>query len=93
VQNKDGGLFVGMPSKPDKSSSTGYRNTAQVGKDFREDFNAAVITAYHAAKERAAEKPPPIKEQMKAAKKEADKANAALPTPEKGAKSKKAERA
>ena len=27
VENKDGELFVGMPSKPDKTSKTGYRNT------------------------------------------------------------------
>jgi DNA-binding cell septation regulator SpoVG len=102
VQNKDGELFVGMPSKPDKSSTTGYRNTVFVDKDFREDFNAAVIDKYHTAVEQAQaraanlktapEKPPPIKAQMAKAKKEADKANAALPPKEKGAKKKEADR-
>jgi len=93
VQRKDGELFVGMPSKPDAKSETGYRNTAHISKDFKADFNAAVISAYHAAKERAAEKPPPVKAQIKAAQKKADKANAGLPAPEKGAKTQEKDRA
>ena len=29
ILQSDKGLFVGMPSKPDKSSPTGYRDTAK----------------------------------------------------------------
>ena len=51
LENKDGELFVGMPSKPDKTSNTGYRNTVFVDKDFKDDFNAVVIGKYHEAVE------------------------------------------
>jgi DNA-binding cell septation regulator SpoVG len=48
--NKNGDLFVGMPSKPDKTSYTGYRDTVQIVKNFRYDFNYVVIDKYcHAA--------------------------------------------
>ena len=53
LTNKDGNLFVGMPSKPDKTSVTGYRNTVFVDEDFKEDFQAAVINKYHEAVEQA----------------------------------------
>ena len=92
VENKEGELFVGMPSKPDKTSKTGYRNTVFVDKEFRDDFNEAVIDKYHEAVEktqtRAANlnKPERIADQMAKAKKEADKHNAALPAKEKTAK-------
>lgn len=97
VENKDGELFVGMPSKPDKKSDTGYRSTVFVDKDYREDFNGAVIGKYHEAVEKAqtraanlkaapVKQPERMADQMAKAKKEADKHNAALPRTEKGSK-------
>ena len=95
VENKDGELFVGMPSKPDKSSQTGYRNTVHVDKDFKDDFSAAVIGAYHSAveqaKDRAAsmktapDKPPRIADQMAKAEKEAERHNTGRSAPAKSA--------
>ncbi|WP_375105228.1 septation protein SpoVG family protein [Paenibacillus sp. RS8] len=53
ILKSDKGLFVGMPSKPDKSSATGYRDTSRpITKAFREVLTKAVITAYHAERER-----------------------------------------
>lgn len=46
VQNNDGNLFVGMPSKPDQTSKTGYRNTVFVDKDIKEAFNGLIINKY-----------------------------------------------
>jgi len=93
VENKDGELFVGMPSKPDKTSNTGYRNTVFVEKEFRDDFTAVVIGKYHEAVEQAksraanfksaADKPERMATQVKKAAKEAEKHNAALPQKEK----------
>jgi len=100
VENKDGELFAGMPSKPDKGSKTGYRNTVHVDKDLRDDFNAAVISEYHAAVEqtqaraanlKTAPDKKPIKAQMAEATAQAAKDNAARPDPAKG-KAKNAER-
>jgi DNA-binding cell septation regulator SpoVG len=97
VQNKDGALFVGMPSKPDKNSTTGYRNTVFVDKDMREGFTEAVVGAYHVAVEHAQDhaaklkatpekQPERIADQVAKAQKQADKANAALAPKEKGTK-------
>jgi|GEM_PF-660944 len=88
VENKDGELFVGMPSKPDKTSSTGYRNTVFVDKDFKEDFTAAVIGKYNAAVQahNRENKPERMADQIEKAKKEADKHNANLPAKEKSEK-------
>ena len=92
VENKDGELFVGMPSKPDKKSDTGYRNTVFVDKDSRDDFNAAVIGKYHEAVEKAQtraaslNKPERMADQVAKAQKEAEKHNAALPPKYKAAK-------
>jgi DNA-binding cell septation regulator SpoVG len=88
VENKDGELFVGMPSKPDKSSNTGYRNTVFVDKDFKDEFSAAVIGKYNAAVQAhsRADKPERIADQVDKAKKEADKHNAALPPKNKSSK-------
>jgi len=97
VTNKEGELFVGMPSKPDKSSKTGYRNTVSVDKDTRDDFNAAVIEKYHEAVEKAqtratnlksvpAKQPERMADQLANAKKQADKHNAELPVKEKSEK-------
>jgi len=52
VENKDGELFVGMPSRPDKNSDTGYRNTVYVNKDIREDFSKKVLSEYSSAVEK-----------------------------------------
>jgi len=82
LQNKDGGMFVGMPSKPDKTSTTGYRNTVFVDKEFKDDFNTAVVGKYHEAIEQAQErtdKPKSMADQMANAKKEAGKHNATRP--------------
>lgn len=101
VENKDGELFVGMPSKPDKGSKTGYRNTVHIDKDFRDDFSAAVIGEYHTAVEqaqarasnlRAVPDKPRMAEQMAKAGKEAKQHNAALPPQEKGGKKREAGR-
>ncbi len=95
VENKDGELFVGMPSKPDKGSQSGFRNTVHVDKDFREAFSAAVIGEYHAAVReaqsraanlKAAPDKPRMAEQVQSAAKEAAKHNADLPPKEKTAK-------
>ena len=88
VENKDGELFVGMPSKPDKSSNTGYRNTVYVDKDFKEEFTAAVIGKYNAAVQAHTRegKPERMADQVAKASKEAEKHNAALPPKDKGAK-------
>ena len=93
VENKDGEMFVGMPSKPDKTSNTGYRNTVFVEKDFKEDFTAAVLGKYHEAVDKAQSRaanlnkqPERMADQMAKAKKEAEKHNAAMPPKEKGDK-------
>jgi len=97
VTNKEGELFVGMPSKKDSTSKTGYRNTVSVDKDTRADFNAAVIEKYHEAVEKAQtraanlkpvpdKRPERIADQVANAKKQADKHNAQLPPKEKAAK-------
>lgn len=53
ILQSDKGIFVGMPSKPDKSSTTGYRDTARpVTKEFRAELTEAVTTAYHKAIEK-----------------------------------------
>ena len=101
LQNsKDNSLFVGMPSKPDKNSTTGYRDTARpITKEFRAELTGAVVAAYHAEVEklqaRAAAVATPekqsIPEQLAEGAKQAAKDNAARPAPAKG-KAKNAER-
>jgi len=96
LADKDGHLFVGMPSKPDKSSNTGYRSTVHVDKDMRDDFTKTVLSAHYDAVERVMERadkmrsatdaPPRMADQMAKAAKEAEKHNAALPPKEKGDK-------
>lgn len=83
VENKDGELFVGMPSRPDGKG--GYRSMAYVDKDIREEFNAAVIEEYHTAVERvqaraaALKDKPRMAEQMEKAGKQAAEHNASRP--------------
>jgi DNA-binding cell septation regulator SpoVG len=100
VLQSDKGLFVGMPSKPDKTSKTGYRDTAlPITKEFRTELTGAVVTAYHAEveklKTRAAAITSPekssIKERLAEGEEQAAKDNAARPAPAKG-KAKNAER-
>jgi len=95
ILQSDKGLFVGMPSKPDKGSKTGYRDTAKpITADFRAELTGAVVTAYHAEVEkvqtRAAALAPPEKEsipkKLAAAAKQAAKDNAERPAPEKSKK-------
>jgi DNA-binding cell septation regulator SpoVG len=101
VGDKDGRLFVGMPSKPDKSSNTGYRNTVRVDKELREDFTKAILGAHYDAVEREQDRAAnlkatpdrkPIKEQIAEAAKEAGRGNTALPPKEKGGQKREAER-
>jgi len=100
VLQSDKGLFVGMPSKPDKSSKSGYRDTARpVTKEFRAELTEAVAAAYRAEVEKlkaraaaipAAEKPS-IPKQLAEGAKQAAKENAAPPSPARG-RAKRAER-
>ena len=95
IASKDGDLFVGMPSKADKTSKTGYRNTVFVDKDLREEFSDAVLGEYHAAVEqarsratntKAAPDKPRMADQMAKANKEAERHNANLSKVEKNSK-------
>jgi len=95
VEGKDGSLFVGVPSKPDSKSKTGYRNTVYIDPEFKEAFNDAVINEYYnavektqsrAANMRGNEKPARIADQMEKAGKEAAKHNAEKPNPVKDGK-------
>jgi DNA-binding cell septation regulator SpoVG len=96
VENKDGELFVGMPSRPDKKSESGYRNTVSIDKDKRDDFNQAVISEYHKAVEKSQErttkekivpaKKPKIADQVAEASKKAYDHNEQLPQQEKTTK-------
>jgi len=101
ILQSDNGIFVGMPSKPDRNSKTGYRDTARpITKEFRAELTEAVKTAYHEALEklqsRAAAVPskekPSIQKQLADSGKQAAKDNAARPVPEKSGKAKNAER-
>ena len=97
----DKGIFVGMPSKPDRKSKTGYRDTARpITKEFRAELTDAVTAAYREAIKKlqaraaavpAAEKQS-IQKQLADGEKQAVKGNAARPAPEKGGKIKNAER-
>ena len=101
ILQSDKGMFVGMASKPDKSSTTGYRDTAKpITADFRTELVGAIITAYHAEVEklqsRAASVATPekqsIKQQLAEGAEKAAKDNAARPPTEKSGKTDKAER-
>jgi DNA-binding cell septation regulator SpoVG len=101
VADKDGKLFVGMPSKPDKASKTGYRNTVRIDPEYREAFGKAVLGAHYDAVEalteraaamKAAPEKPRIAEQAEKAAKEAAAHNEALPPKGKGGKKREAGR-
>ena len=93
ILQTDKGLYVGMPSKPDKTSRTGYRNTAKpVTGDFRKQLQGTVLETYSAELRRlravaAAQKQPSIRSQLEAGAKETARENAARsPKKEKPAK-------
>lgn len=91
------GLYVGMPSKPDKGSKTGYRDTAKpITGEFRKQLQGAILEAYSTELGRlravaAAQEQPSIKSQLETGAKEAAKQNAAR-TPKKEKPAKNAER-
>lgn len=98
VLQNENGLFVGMPSKPDQSSKTGYRNTARpITADFRAELTEAISDAYYAAVEKlqaraaAVADKPRIADQMEKAGQEAAEHNAAKPALDKSDKPKSAE--
>jgi len=97
LANKDGELFVGMPSKPDSTSRTGYRNTVYVDKEYMPEFTAAVVDGYRDAVEKlqaraaAVTDKPRMADQMAEAEKQAAEHNAGKPPKAKGGKAKEAE--
>ncbi len=92
ILQTDKGLFVGMPSKPDKSSRTGYRDTAKpITADFRKQLHGAILEAYSAEISRLqtvtqAQERPSIKEQLEAGAKQAAQEKAARPPKQRPAK-------
>ena len=98
ILQNDKGMFVGMPSKPDKNSTTGYRDMAKpITADFRAQLTRAVVEAYQAAVEKIQAKAanlaaPSITQQLAEGAELAAKDNAARPAPEKGANKQNAER-
>ena len=99
ILQSDKGLYVGMPSKPDKNSRTGYRDTAKpITAEFRKELHGAVLEAYQQEIEKlqarvaaSRQAPPPEKEsikgQLEAGAKKAAKENAARAPKDKPAKS------
>ena len=99
ILQSDKGLYVGMPSKPDRNSRTGYRDTAKpITAEFRKELHGAVLEAYQQEIEKlqarvaaSRQAPPPEKEsikgQLEAGAKKAAKENAARAPKDKPAKS------
>jgi len=73
VKNNEGELFVGMPSRPDKASSTGYRNTVYVEKEYLNNLNNLIISEYNSIVPK--QKHLPIADQIITAGKEAAEHN------------------
>ena len=104
LRNDDGALYVGMPSKADPGSRTGYSNTVRIlDADAKLQLTGTIVTEYYAAVEKLKARAaaitesergdkPRIADQVKAAAKEAEKHNAALPAQAKEGKAKDAER-
>lgn len=104
ILDSEKGLFVGAPSKPDKSSPTGYRETVKpVTADFRKELHGAILDAYALTVEKQQariaavhqtplQEKPSIKEQLKKGAEQAAKETATRPPKEKAAKAKAAER-
>ena len=84
------GLFLSPPSKESNRTRSGYRATTRVtSRALQERLDALTVDAYNTAVQtlvaRAeAVRPAPIREQMAQAAREADKANASRPAPERG---------
>ena len=84
------GMFLSPPSKESNRTRSGYRATTRVtSRALQERLDALTVDAYNAAVEQLvaraeALRPAPIREQMAKAAQEADKANAARPTPHRG---------
>ena len=84
------GIFLSAPSKEATGTRSGYRSTARVmNRSLQERLDSLTVEAYRQAVERLvaraeAVRPAPIREQMAKAAQEADKANAARPTPHRG---------
>lgn len=99
ILQSDKGLYVGMPSKPDRNSRTGYRDTAKpITAEFRKELHGAILEAYQQEIEKlqarvaaSRQAPPPEKEsikgQLEAGAKKAAKENAARAPKDKPAKS------
>ena len=101
ILQSDKGLYVGMPSKPDKTNKTGYRDTARpITKEFRAELTEAVTAAYHAELEKlqtraaaiASPEKQSIPKQLAEGAKQAAQENAARPAPAKAGKAKSTER-
>ncbi|MDU5947748.1 MAG: SpoVG family protein [Paenibacillus macerans] len=101
ILQNDKGIFVGMPSKPDKTSKTGYRDTSRpITKEFRAELTEAVTAAYHAELEKlqtraaaiASPEKQSIPKQLAEGAKQAAQENAAQPAPVNTGKAKNAER-
>ncbi|MFD1401399.1 septation protein SpoVG family protein [Robinsoniella peoriensis] len=101
ILQNDKGIFVGMPSKPDKTSKTGYRDTARpITKEFRAELTEAVTAAYHAEFEKlqtraaaiASPEKQSIPKQLAEGAKQAAQENAARSATAKASKAKNAER-
>ncbi|MFC4598161.1 septation protein SpoVG family protein [Cohnella hongkongensis] len=101
ILQSDKGIFVGMPSKPDKTSKTGYRDTARpITKAFRAELTEAVTAAYRAERERlqsrtaaiTSSEKHSIPKQLAGGAKQAAQEKAARPASAKANRAKNAER-
>lgn len=101
ILQSDKGIFVGMPSKPDKTSKTGYRDTTRpITKAFRAELTEAVTAAYRAEHERlqsrtaaiTSSEKQSIPKQLAESAKQAAQEKAARPASAKANKAKNAER-
>ena len=92
ILKSDKGLFVGMPSKRDQSSETGYRDTAKpITGDFRKQLYGAILGEYSKEIERSqrvsqTQERSSVMEQLKAGAEKAATENAARPSKAKPAK-------
>lgn len=90
VVNGKNGIFLSEPSKPDPTTRSGFRSTAQVmDRGLQDRLSAAAAEGYAVAVEKLiaraeALRPKPIREQMADAARGAAKENAARPAPAKG---------
>jgi|GEM_PF-2479329 len=64
IMQSEKGIFVAMPSKPDATSRSGYRNIVVIETGFKEAFNSAVIDAYFDVLEETKDKASGVDQQM-----------------------------